>query len=97
MPTVDELIKRANVKSGDKLIENEDQLCDYVFSTMGDYRKYRPIDESDTVFYINHVIDDTTVEVQWIVEQGKRVDYKEECDITEALLIAVENAELRNR
>lgn len=97
MPTVDELIERANFKSGDYNIENSDQLSDYVFSTMGNYRKYDPLDESDNVFYIERVIDNTTVRVNWIVEQGSRVDYSEDCDITEALLLAVEHAELRIR
>jgi len=97
MPTVDDLIERANVKSGDYTIENRDQLSDYVFSTMGNYRKYDPLDESDNVFYIERVINNATVRVHWIVEQGSRVDYIEECDITAAMLLFVENAEVRTR
>jgi len=97
MTNIDELIKRANIKSGDYIIENRDQLSDYVFSTMGNYRKYNPMDESDNVFYIDSIVDDNTVRIKWIVEQGKRVNYYEECGIDEALLISVENAEVRTR
>lgn len=64
---------------------------------MSDYRKYGPVDKSDYVFYINSVVDDTTVSIQCVIKLGNIVEYREECDIIEAILIAIEHADIRNR
>jgi len=87
--TVYELVEAAGVK-------NADELCDYIFSSMGKPGKYQPSGRDDEFVFKFVSIDEINdlVNIQWKVVTGERDEtYQSDIPITEDIIYCVKGSD----